>query len=80
MEAEEMEVVQLELKYCERCGGLWLRLQGSAEVYCTACVADLSEYPAPRTKSRPRLPVNHKMDNRSERLGPVVICGSGGNA
>jgi len=24
---------QVELKYCERCGGLWLRQQGASGVY-----------------------------------------------
>jgi hypothetical protein len=26
-----------ELKYCEFCGALWLRPQGTAEVYCETC-------------------------------------------
>ena len=30
--------IQLELKYCERCGGLWLRLKGSDLVFCAGCV------------------------------------------
>ena len=29
--------VHVELKYCERCGGLFLRTQGTNLVYCTAC-------------------------------------------
>jgi len=31
------EAIQLELKYCERCGGLWLRPQGSDLVFCASC-------------------------------------------
>ncbi len=27
----------LEPKYCELCGSLWLRLTGSAAIYCLAC-------------------------------------------
>ena len=38
MEACEAGFVQLELKYCERCGALWLRLRGSDVVICGACV------------------------------------------
>jgi Transcription factor zinc-finger len=36
---EEMEAgsIQLELKYCERCGGLWLRPKGSDLVFCAGC-------------------------------------------
>lgn len=37
MEKMEAGSVQLELKYCERCGGLWLRLRGSDLVYCGSC-------------------------------------------
>ncbi len=29
--------IQLELKYCERCGGLWLRPKGSDLVFCAGC-------------------------------------------
>ena len=27
----------VELKYCERCGGLWLRRPGHDEVHCGRC-------------------------------------------
>jgi len=37
METIDSNVIQMELKYCERCGGLWLRLKGSDLVYCAAC-------------------------------------------
>jgi hypothetical protein len=40
MEASD---IQVELKYCERCGGLWLRPQGSAGVYCEGCCTCLAE-------------------------------------
>jgi len=54
----EGEKTGLELKYCERCGGLWLRPQGNGEVYCGSCrvrMADLSRAVYERPK-RPRLP------------------------
>jgi len=38
MKAEQMETVFLELKYCERCGGLWLRRKGDDRVHCEACL------------------------------------------
>lgn len=47
--------LQLELKYCERCGGLWLRPVGAAQVYCAHCEPEMSELPAPARK-RPRMP------------------------
>jgi hypothetical protein len=37
----------LELKYCERCGGLWFRECGSARVYCARCLPEIGELPEP---------------------------------
>ncbi|HKW16223.1 MAG TPA: hypothetical protein VJO35_01820 [Terriglobales bacterium] len=37
METIGSDAIQMELKYCERCGGLWLRVTGSEVVYCPAC-------------------------------------------
>ena len=30
-------LVYFQLKYCERCGGLWLRPAGTATAYCPNC-------------------------------------------
>jgi Zn-finger nucleic acid-binding protein len=38
----------LELKYCERCGGLWLRPAGGQQIYCVICARAMSEMPRPR--------------------------------
>ena len=38
---------KLELKYCERCGGLWLRPQGTETVYCVACAEQIRQLPPP---------------------------------
>jgi Zn-finger nucleic acid-binding protein len=50
--------IQVELKYCERCGGLWLRPQGTNGVYCTSCRVCLAAMPnpgeAPPRKARSR--------------------------
>ena len=50
--------IQVELKYCERCGGLWLRPQGTNGVYCGSCRACLAATPnpgeAPPRKARSR--------------------------
>jgi hypothetical protein len=37
--------MRLELKYCERCGGLWLRVWESEDVYCPGCVEDVLDLP-----------------------------------
>lgn len=49
---------QLELKYCERCGVLWIRSQGKSEVYCGSCRARMADMPRPveERSSKPRLP------------------------
>jgi hypothetical protein len=47
---------KLELKYCERCGGLWLRPQGGEEVYCARCVQVIHELPAVKPRGAMRDP------------------------
>ena len=37
--------LQFELKYCERCGGLWLRPVGGEQIYCGACGRAMAELP-----------------------------------
>jgi hypothetical protein len=39
--------LSFELKYCERCGGLWLRPAGGGQTYCVACGRAMAELPAP---------------------------------
>jgi hypothetical protein len=45
MEIGDWEIVRLELKYCERCGRLWLRQREAGEVYCGRCISEISDYP-----------------------------------
>jgi hypothetical protein len=33
----EYQEIHVELKYCERCGGLWLRQEGITRVHCASC-------------------------------------------
>ena len=50
--------LQLELKYCERCGGLWLRPVGGEQIYCVACGRAMAELPGASHKGRgARMPV-----------------------
>ena len=42
----------LELKICERCGGLWLRPAGSAWSYCGPCKIQMDQLPPVRLKPR----------------------------
>ena len=51
---------RLELKYCERCGGLWLRPVGGGQIYCVACGREMAQLPPasrePETAQLPRGP------------------------
>ncbi|MGB0009838.1 MAG: hypothetical protein WA474_22250 [Candidatus Sulfotelmatobacter sp.] len=49
--------LSLELKYCERCGGLWLRPVGGEQIYCVACGRAMAELPPASCEiEKPRLP------------------------
>jgi uncharacterized Zn finger protein (UPF0148 family) len=43
----EGQSIHVDLKYCERCGGLWLRPQGNDGVYCASCRVRLEAMPKP---------------------------------
>ena len=45
--------VRVELKYCEHCGGLWVR-EGGAGVYCPKCLPKVEDLPAPKGRVVPR--------------------------
>lgn len=47
---------RVELKYCEHCGGLWVR-EGGGGVYCEKCQPKIADLPIPRKQRRPKLPV-----------------------
>ena len=47
MAEKKEERVTLELKICERCGGLWLRPSASRWIYCAGCKKKVSELPKP---------------------------------
>ena len=49
--------LQLELKYCERCGALWLRPVGGRQIYCVTCGRAMGELPPASHKAGvPRVP------------------------
>jgi hypothetical protein len=51
---EEHEAIRVELKYCEHCGGLWVREPG-AGVVCGNCAAQVADLPLPKKKAGGRL-------------------------
>lgn len=46
MEMQARGFLPLELKYCERCGTLWLRPCGSDAVVCATCAKALAGLPS----------------------------------
>jgi hypothetical protein len=80
METEGLEIIHLELKYCERCGGLWIRTRGTGEVYCPSCASEMSDLPVGRRKRRPHLLVNDCVEVKSQCEDLSLLWGEGGNA
>jgi hypothetical protein len=76
--------VQFELKYCERCGGLWLRPAGGGQIYCAACGREMAQLPAPSTEPekprRPRKPHRDADDGDFEDCEGVDLDALGGVA
>jgi hypothetical protein len=61
MQTNTDAIIRLELKYCEQCGGLWLRVEKTKQSYCGDCARKVRELPA------------RKLDNRrSEGSGPKL--------
>jgi len=50
--------VRMELKYCEHCGGLYLRVSGAGVVYCERCQPQVADLTVPKKKpGKVELPV-----------------------
>ena len=80
MEVDGGGLVELELKYCERCGSLWLRRPGSEEVYCISCAPKMSALPTGR-KPAGGGGFRVKDDVSSEAQEDwTAVCAEGGNA
>jgi len=62
--------LKIELKYCERCGGLWLRRADSTEAYCIACAPEMREMAVARKKQ----PATSTRWNRSKAELRGIAC------
>lgn len=77
MESIDSNAIQMELKYCERCGGLWLRIRGSEIVYCPSCsmiMAGIARDSRCLEHSRSGVPVSDESDTDN------TFWGEGGQA
>lgn len=71
--------IRVELKYCERCGGLWFRRSESGASLCGPCTVE-----EPRVSGRYRMQEQSigkgKEENReSFDSGAFRVCGQGDN-
>jgi len=80
MESLDDVLVPMELKYCERCGGLWFREKEAAEVYCPGCVPLMADMPQLKRKRVMVVAVNSVDDIEGCLAELTAVCGEGGNA
>jgi hypothetical protein len=78
MEIDELTIVELELKYCERCGALWLRPCGDEQVYCAPCTSKMLSSPIIR-KAKGKWKMTDDLC-RMDLDGRSVLVGEGGHA
>ena len=72
---------QLELKYCERCGGLWLRPKGEEEVYCPGCAPKMAEVRVSRRRPRVLVVAVNSVDEIEGCIAELMgLSTEGGNA
>lgn len=65
-----MKYLRVELKICEGCGALWLRISSEDGVYCSNCVVRMAGFP-PATGKRPG---GRPPTGRSRRRPSVSAC------
>lgn len=53
----EASGTHFELKYCERCGVLWVRPVGREQIYCAGCGREMADLP----------PASHEADGLRRR-------------
>lgn len=80
MDFEFLEMSKVELKYCERCGGLWLRPLGCDEVYCKTCAPIMAQFPARLAKRGSQIYFRRADDAEAGADDIYAITLEGGNA
>ncbi|HWF91797.1 MAG TPA: hypothetical protein VN684_05905 [Terriglobales bacterium] len=79
MDTENNGIIELELKYCERCGGLWLRIRGRDDVYCASCALQISDLPGAAVRKR-GAKLRARRGDRKQLPNFANISRQGGNA
>jgi len=69
---EELSFCCLELKYCERCGALWLRRAGEQESYCAGCFVEMEAMARPKERKRSQRAAHQKRRRGLDLQGVAV--------
>jgi hypothetical protein len=69
---DELSFCCLELKYCERCGALWLRRAGGQESYCTRCFVEMEAVARPKERKRSQRAAHRKRRHGRDLQGVAV--------
>jgi len=68
--SEKDGMIGVELKYCEHCGGLWVRERGAGVVYCGNCRDKVDDLPVPKRKPAGRVTLpGERPASLAERYG-----------
>ncbi len=89
MELEVVEVsaeqLEVELRYCERCGGVWLGRVGGRQIYCPPCIPIMAHMPFRGMKQTANTYFGSQREGTEKRVHGTGIeilafCPEGGNA
>lgn len=80
MERLNIEIIEVELKYCERCGGLWVRPCGSGRIFCGSCAPKMEEMELPGSGIIMQSPIDDDKSFEATLEEWAALCGEGGNA
>jgi hypothetical protein len=81
---EKQGTVRVELKYCEHCGGLFVRECGAGVVYCNTCQPKVADLPIPKKRPsyvklpvrRPALVDEYEVEIESEAVDMEAVGGA----
>jgi Zn-finger nucleic acid-binding protein len=80
-ESTSTNKLSLELKYCERCGGLWLRPGGGEQIYCVNCARAMAELPPSSYEvRRARVPRGPQRTHKPSAIQNYEAARENGNA
>jgi len=65
--------ISVELKYCERCGGLWLRPLNNDESYCESCRAMMAAWPQAERYFRRRRTPGTSIDSGAAMMPDLLV-------